>query len=59
MKVHRWQPTGFAPCGRSLESIVWNEGKMLDDGVTCATCKRSFSRCALFPPRPHPVKDIS
>ena len=58
MKVHRWQPTGFAPCGRALKSIVWNEQQMLDDGVTCSACKRSKTRVGYFPPRPHPAKEV-
>ncbi len=58
MKVHRWQPTGFTPCGRALESVVWNAGKMLQDSVTCKTCNRANTLTGHFPPRPHPSKEV-
>jgi hypothetical protein len=57
MKIHRWQPTGFTPCGRPLESVVWNEDEMLQKGVTCLVCNCANTLSSLFPPRPHPIKE--
>jgi len=54
--VHRWQPTGFTPCGRSLKTVAWNEGRVLSDGVTCKTCKRANTFVSLGM-KPHPARD--
>ena len=53
MKIHRWQPTGYSPCGRKLVMVAWNEGQTLDYGVTCEACKRNPTRVSLgFGPAP-------
>ena len=57
MKIHRWQPTGFSPCGRWLDDVAWNEGKVLQDGVTCLARNQATTLTGHFPPRPHPIKE--
>ena len=39
--IHRWQPTGFTPCGLRLDCVEFNEGQHLSDGVTCGRCLRA------------------
>ena len=58
MKIHRWQPTGLTPCGRTLAFVTWNEGEILQEGVTCLVCNRANTLSSMFPPRPHPAKVV-
>jgi len=37
-KVHRWQPTGYTPCGRKLSTIRHNNRSNMTD-VTCEVCR--------------------
>ena len=46
--VHRWQPTGYTPCGRRVGSVVTNVGHYLSDGVTCKVCKKATTFCSIL-----------
>ena len=48
MKVHRWQPTGYTPCGRKIDTVTTNIRRPLDDGVTCQACKNAKTRISLW-----------
>lgn len=48
-KTHRWQPTGYTTCGRRITpALAVNLGRFLDDGVTCAVCRRSTHRVSML-----------
>jgi hypothetical protein len=46
--VHRWQPTGWTPCGREVADVKTNVGYYLSDGVTCKVCNRANSFCSIL-----------
>lgn len=46
--VHRWQPTGYTPCGRKVDSVFTNIGRYLSEGVTCRVCKGAASFCSIL-----------
>lgn len=50
--IHRWQPTGYTPCGIPFASgvataIVTNAGFTLNERVTCRNCLRATTRVIL------------
>lgn len=51
--VHRWQPGGLTPCGLRLAEVAWNEGRVLDEGVTCKRCLAANERVSRGV-HPHP-----
>jgi hypothetical protein len=42
-KIHRWQITGYTPCGRKITAVTTNTGRYLNDGVTCTRCLHAKS----------------
>lgn len=60
LRVHRWQPTGRAPCGarlgpttRTFDNCRLIRSGDLDASVTCHRCLLAPTRVSLFPdPRP-------
>ena len=43
-KIHRWQPTGRTPCGRTIATVKTTVGRYLSDGVTCRVCETAHTR---------------
>ena len=49
MKIHRWQPSGYTPCGRLITSkLRVNIGYYLSNGVTCKVCLGASSFMSLL-----------
>lgn len=47
-KIHRWQPTGFTPCGYNVQKVHTNIGHFLSDGVTCERCHSARSLMSIM-----------
>ena len=46
--VHRWEPFGKTSCGRPVERVATNVGRVLSKGVTCKACGRAASRVSIL-----------
>ena len=46
--IHRWQPTGYTPCGRMVETVATNLGRYLSEGVTCKVCNCANTLVSVF-----------